>query len=157
MNKDKNTSVQSDHNCQCSQTNEQSEELKNKLVEAEDGWRRALADYQNLQKRHAKEKETFTDYLKVQIVLEFLPIFDSLQLASQHDSDNQLLVKQFAKILENLGVEEIPSLGEEFDPNFHEAVDFTEGKENIIVNVLSAGFKLGEKIIRPAKVTVGQG
>jgi len=156
--KDEDTSsiYGSSNDCQCSNSSEV-ERLKLKLAEYEAGWRRALADYQNLQKRYAHEKEEISDLIKVIIVNSFLPILDNLLSASEHDPGCTQICRQFKKVLLDLGAVVINALGKMFDPKLHEAVDTIQGEKDKVIEVLNLGFVLGEQVIRPSRVKIGKG
>lgn len=140
-------------------TKDSQEELKVKLVEAEAGRIRAIADYQNLEKRIAKEKESLGEFIASALIIEILPVLDNLEAAAKHVNDTglNLAVDQFKTVLKNIGLEEIKSEGSEFDPNFHEAIEAVEGEEdNKIIEVMNKGYKVMGKVIRPAKVKVSK-
>lgn len=129
----------------------QNKDLDNKL-------KRALADYQNFEARVAREKKEFFDFAKTEIVLEFLPILDNLERAAKSikDSGLQFVLKQFSDTLEKQGILAFAEKGETFDPHKHDCVEVVSGEENKIIEVLEKGFKLKDKIIKPAKVKVGK-
>ena len=125
--------------------------------------KRALADYANLQRRVEEERKELGDYFKSIFAVKFLPVLDSIEAALKTEKSGgsntpaqglELSVDQFRKILQELGVEEIDAKGT-FDPQVHEAVEVVPGKaSNKIVDVVEKGYKLGDKILRPAKVRV---
>lgn len=125
--------------------------------ELEENYLRALADYQNLSKRVEREKETFVKFANAVLILKMLPVLDNLERASEHLKDQgiELVLKQFKESLSSEGVTEITAHGQEFNPELHEAVEKVKGEEGRVVEVLEKGYKLGEKVIRPAKVKVG--
>ena len=135
---------------------DKNQELENQL-------KRALADYANLQKRVEGERKELAEYFKSIFAFKFLPVLDSLEAALETvgrggaQSTRQgleLAVGQFRKVLEDEGVEEIKADGK-FNPSLHEAIEVVPGKQdNKIVEVTAKGYKLGEKILRPAKVKV---
>ncbi len=123
--------------------------------------KRALADYQNLLKQTAKEKQEFVKYANEQLIHDVLPVYDNLKLALKHaeetpNNDNirdgvKYILKQFKDVLNNLGVEEIKITGMKFDHNTMEAI---EGKGDKIKKEVKAGYRLHGKIIAPAKVVL---
>ena len=123
----------------------------------EDKYIRALADYQNLEKRVEREKDGFVKFANVVLVLKMLPVLDNLERASKHlgDPGIELVIKQFKEALALEGVSEIPAEGAEFDPEHHEAIEKIAGAEGQIMEVLEKGYRLGDKVIRPAKVKIG--
>ena len=125
-------------------------------------YRRALADYQNLLKQTAKEKAEFGQFARENFLHEILPVYDNLKLSLQH-TDREAekngwlegikhIAKQFKSVLEDMGVEEINTTGKKFDHNTMEAL---EGKGEYVVKEIVPGYKLNGKIIRAAKVVVG--
>ena len=125
--------------------------------------KRALADYANLQRRIEQDKLQIADHLKSMFIVKLLPILNNLEvslkvLAKEASAGArqglEIWINQFKKILQDWGVEEIKTEGE-FDPQLHEAIEVVEGKEeNKITQVLEKGYRLGDKILRPARVKV---
>ncbi|MCS7092991.1 MAG: nucleotide exchange factor GrpE [Patescibacteria group bacterium] len=135
------------------------EELERELNDYKNKYLRALADYQNLEKRIEEERKEITNKAKSELLLKLLPFLDNLDRAEVFFKDEGLrLVKEsFLKILKELGLEEIDVLGKEFDPHFSEAVEVVNGeKDNVIVEVTRKGYKLGDKILRVAQVKVSK-
>jgi molecular chaperone GrpE len=135
---------------------DKNQELENQL-------KRALADYANLQKRVEGERKELAQYFKSIFAFKFLPVLDSLEAALKTVNQEaaggieqglKLAVEQFKKVLESEGVEEIKT-DDRFNPSLHEAIEVVPGKQdNKIVEVVAKGYKLGGKILRPAKVKV---
>lgn len=129
-----------------------------------DKYLRVCAEYDNFRKRSQKEKEAIYAEVKGDTLLKFLPVYDNLARAlSQSTADEayrkgvELIMNQFVATMEKLGVSRIESLGQKFDPAFHNAVmhvDDEEKGENEIVEVFQEGFKTGDKVIRFAMVKV---
>lgn len=148
--------------------NTETEEKKEcNCVELENKYKRALADYQNLLRQTAKEKEEFVRYANENLLQEILPVYDNLKISLNHAGEDSMggliegikhVVRQFADTLKNIGVEEIKTIGEEFDHNTMEAIDKEktddEKKDNIVSKEMMPGYKLKDKIIRAAKVAV---
>ncbi len=143
------------------------EELKLQRDEYKAGWMRAQADYQNLQKEVANRKSEWAKMSEAQILEEFIPVYDHLklaisneQLASKSDpwvEGVKFILKQFAGILKNHGIEEIKTVGEMFNPELYEAVgeEEVEGKEaGEIIREVDAGYKIGNKVLKAAKVII---
>ncbi len=138
-----------------------SDKLKNKYEELEHKYKRALADYQNLLKRTAKEKQDCTRYANEQLLLEILPVYDNLKISLKHadgETENNgwleginHVIKQFKSVLESIGVEEIEVEGAKFDPTLMEAV---EGTGDRVVKEVRPGYKLNGKVIVAARVIV---
>ncbi len=130
-------------------------------------YKRALADYQNLVKQTAREKEDFVRYLKGNLIMEFIPIYENLKNAVEHaDGEShdkwlkgvQYVIKQFEDVLANNGVQIIDPAGGKFDPAEHEAVEKTETEDkkqaNKVAKVVKQGYKMSDKVIQAAKVAV---
>ena len=142
--------------------------LKEKLKEAEakvkenmDGWQRAQADFVNLRKRDEEDKVEFLKFANAGLINELLPVLDGLSLAVAHgDKGVEQIHSMLLKTLKNYGLEEINPMGEKFDPNFHEAVGTikTEAKDDDhkILEVLQEGYILNGRVLRPAKVKIGE-
>jgi len=135
------------------------EEQKKQIEEYKNKYLRALADYQNLEKRINLEKQELIKMANKNLLLKILPIVDDLEKAEIFVKDDglKLIKDNFLKFLKNEGVEEIEVLGKEFDPQFAEAVEVVKGeKDNIVVEVLRKGYRLGDKILRVAQVKVAK-
>jgi len=141
---------------------------KQKMEEYLNGWKRAKADYINLKKETEKKQGEMIQFANAAMILEILPIYDNFKLAWQHipqehkKNDEWLkgieqIKKQFAELLKNMGIEEIKTVGEKFDPEIHEAVA-KEKKEDMesdtIFEEIKGGYKLYDKVLEPAKVKV---
>jgi len=134
------------------------------LREQEDKYLRLLAEYDNYRKRSQKEKETAWTTAKADTAKEFLPVYDNLERALKQETADeayakgvQMIMTQFKTTLEKLGIQEIPALGETFDPNLHNAVMHIDDEnlgENVVAEVFQTGFQTGDKIIRHAMVKV---
>lgn len=133
--------------------------LKKQVEEFENNYKRALADYQNLQKRVQEEKSEWIRSGNKELILRILPVLDTLMLAQQHIEDQGLhvSVQQFLDILKSEGVTKIETVGHEFDPHLMECVTTEAGQKNKVINEIRAGFMQYERVLRPAQVTVGQG
>ena len=139
-------------------------QVDEKLAQAEEKYLRLAAEYDNYRKRTAKEKESIWSEAKADAAVAFLPVYDNLERAlKQQTADEayakgvEMTMKGLQDALSGLGVEQIPALGETFDPNLHNAVmhiDSEELEENVIAQVFQKGFKIGDKIVRFAMVQV---
>lgn len=136
---------------------DKNEALLQKIEELEDKYRRALADYQNLQRRTQEEKQEWARFSNKEMVLKLLPILDTLMLAEKHTQDKNfvLTVQHFLQALEQEGVKRIKTIGEDFNPHTMEAVSTTEGEKNKIVEEMRAGYMFYDTVLRPAQVIVG--
>lgn len=132
--------------------------LKQKVEELENQARRIFADYQNLEKRVAKERREWLIKANKDLILRLLPALDVLLLSGKHIEDEglKLSIQKFFDILKIEGVEKIETVGKEFDPNLMEGIKTLAGDENKVIEELRPGFKMGESVLRPAQVTVGQ-
>ena len=140
------------------------EKLAAQLADLNDKLMRTLAEYDNFRKRSQKEKDAIYPEAVANTVLAFLPVLDNFEravAAECKDADFkkgiELIMTAFKDCLTKLKVEEIASLGEEFDPNLHNAVMHIEDDttaDNVIVEVFQKGYKLGDKVIRHAMVKV---
>ncbi|HDQ88611.1 MAG TPA: nucleotide exchange factor GrpE [candidate division WWE3 bacterium] len=138
-------------------------ELQKKLEETENNWKRALADYKNLERRTVIEKEEHAKFANFILVAELISVFDNLEMLKKHSEDKglKMIADQFAKILKSAGLEKIEVLGKDFDASFMEAVDTVkpeseEQEENVVVEEVTPGYKFRGRLIRPAKVVVAK-
>jgi molecular chaperone GrpE len=147
---------------------EKGENWEEKAGEYLAGWKRAMADYENLKRDTSKEKAEFFVYAHSGLIIELLPIYDNFKAAfntiPEEQTNNPWVVgfghikKQLADFLKDSGVEEIKTVGEKFDPTLHEALEniACEKKEDgIILKEIKSGYKLKDKVIQAAKVAVG--
>lgn len=142
------------------------DQLKEKIEEFENQVKRILADYQNLEKRVTAEKREWIVSANRELLLRILPVLDTLRMASEHSNDEhvRISVKQFEDILRSEGVTKIETEGKDFDANTMEcvateAVDASTNSgqgENKVLKELQAGYMLGDKVLRVAKVKVGK-
>ncbi|OGE10229.1 nucleotide exchange factor GrpE [Candidatus Curtissbacteria bacterium RIFCSPLOWO2_01_FULL_42_26] len=126
-------------------------------TQLEDMLKRTLADYQNLERRIEEERKQLSKLSSLLLIEKLLPILDNLENAQMHLSDEglKIVIKQFKDILISEGLQEINAENAQFDPNFHEAVEIKEGAmDNKIVKILTKGYTIDGKTIRPAKVVV---
>ncbi len=139
------------------------EKVKNAEAKAKeylDSWQRAQADFANLRKRDESQKSEFLKYASGDVLSDLLPVIDSLNLAIGHGQKEIEPVKsQLLQILKNRGLKEIDPLGQTFDPKYHEAVGSieTDRKEDDhkILEVFQRGYLLDDRVLRPAKVRIG--
>ncbi len=140
------------------------EQAEAALKEKEDQFLRLAAEYDNFRRRSQKEKESIWADAKAETALTFLPVYDNLERALKQECTDaayakgvEMTMTGLKEVLNKLGIEEIPALGQPFDPNIHNAVMHTEDPdvgENTIVEVFQTGFTAGEKVIRFAMVKV---
>ena len=125
---------------------------------------RVAAEYDNFRKRTVKEKEASYGNGKADAVAKMLPVYDNLERALNQPTEDaaykkgvEMTMNELVKIFAGLGVEIFGEVGEEFDPNLHNAVMHIESEdlaENTIAQVFQKGFKIGEKVVRFAMVQV---
>ncbi len=144
---------------------EKLEEAQKQAKDNLDKYIRQLAEFENFRKRSNSEKTAMYSNGVRDTVEKLLPVIDNFERAVEAADDKEdpmykgveMILKQFMEILENLGVKEIPSKGEPFDPNVHSAVmhiDDESCDENVVVEVFQKGYTLGDKVIRPSMVKV---
>jgi molecular chaperone GrpE len=136
-----------------------SKKVEGKLEDFENRLKRALADYANLEKRVVREKEDFVKLASAQLIDKLLPVLDDLGLCKEHLKDKgiSLIYNRFQEVLESEGLEEIKASDEKFDPETMDCVELVSGPKNKVVEVVLKGYFLNGKVLRPAKVRVGQG
>jgi molecular chaperone GrpE len=138
---------------------EEAQLLQSQIEAWEAKYKRALADYHNLQKRVNEERLQWIGQANKDLLLRILPILDTLMLAEKHNKDQGIMVsiQQFLDILKAEGVIRVKTVGEAFDPQSMECVTTGEGKEDIIIEEIRAGYLLNDKVLRAAQVIVGKG
>ncbi len=147
-------------------TNNESEKdkLKEEYDELDDRYKRLFAEFENYKKRSQKEKESIYGMITGDVVATMLPIMDNLEKAAEAKTDDEkyqegvrLVARQFREALKSLGLEEIETIGQRFNPEFHEAVshveDSTKGEQEI-VQEYRKGYKIGNKVVRHSMVIV---
>lgn len=151
-------------------------ELQARLAEAEaqaadykDQWLRAAADYKNFKRRVEIERAELIRSAGADLILKLLPVLDDFDRAiasippeiaeSPWWEGTQLIAHKLRLLLESQNVKAIEALGQDFDPNFHEAVLYEDapGQDGKVIEELQKGYKLGERVLRPSMVKVGRG
>ncbi len=134
------------------------ERLQKEVEEFENKYKRALADYQNLEKRVQEERRDWAKLSNRELLLRLLPILDTLILANIHTQHDGLKVSisQFLDVLKAEGVTKIETAGKVFDPKFMEAVMTENGEEGKVLEEVRIGFMLHDTLLRPAQVIVGK-
>ena len=149
---------------------QQLEDLRKKNEEYYDRLLRLQADFDNYRKRTAREREESYDYIAAEIVFDFLGVLDNMERAAESAAAGcgeggsaslkegiDMVVKQFRDILAKYHVEEIPTEGVKFDPNFHHAVmrvEDSDKEEGTILEVFQKGYKIKSRVLRPSFVKV---
>ena len=152
-------------------------ELKNAIETANttaaknwDLYLRERADLENARKRHQRDKEDALRFANDRLLKEMIPVLDNLERAVDHadqdNDDNQgllegvnMTINQFRKALENFGVKPINAIGENFDPNLHQAMGQVESSEqapNMVVSEFQKGYLLHDRLLRPSLVMVAK-
>lgn len=140
-----------------------------RCAEMEAAWKRALADYANLQREVARERVEMGQYALLRAVERFLPVFDNFNVAVSHMPTTEdkavlnwavgvgFIQKQVADALADLGLKPLKSVGEAFDATKHEAVGEEEGGERgTVLKEVQPGYEMNGKVVRPAKVIVAK-
>ena len=166
MKKDKETKVTQEETKTDAPVQETKEEqLEKALNEKNDQFLRICAEYDNFRRRSQKEKQDIYSSSQADVYKELLPVLDNFDRAANNSDASfedykkgiELIFNQFKEILAKNGVESFGEAGDAFDPNIHNAVmsvqDDTLG-ENVIADVFSKGYKLGDRVIREAVVKV---
>jgi molecular chaperone GrpE len=140
---------------------------KEEATKFRDNWHRAEADFQNYKRRAEQEREELRRYGNVSVIINLLPVLDDFErafgsldsrLAGLSWFDGiYLIYRKLNQLLENAGVRPIEAEGQPFDPRFHEAVAHVEGEEGKVLSEVQRGYKLHDRVLRPAMVVVGKG
>lgn len=141
-------------------------QLQQQVADLTDALQRERADATNIRRQHDEQMANLRTVVKANVVRELLPVIDNFERALKHVPQDlvgndyikgvQGVVKQFEKTLADIGVERIKTVGEVFDPKYHEAVSMEEGdgSDEIVSEELQAGYRLGEDVIRHSMVRV---
>lgn len=142
-------------------------ELRKKITELENGWRRTQADFENFKKRAEETRFEQIELEKANFLIKITPVLDNFYRAIEMAPKNNewlegvvQIEKQLEDILFNEGLEKIPAnTGTKFDPNFHEAISYEENElaPDIIISEFESGWMFGSRVIKPAKVRVSKG
>ena len=148
------------------------EALKKAAEEKEaayDKYLRATAEFENTKKRLEKDKQDAVKYANMNLVLDFLPILDNLDIAEKHIKEAKdfkavqegvdMIQLQMQAFLKDIGIEKMKTVGEKFDPHKHEAAEVDETAdedEGVIVEELKPGYKLNGALLRPALVKIAK-
>ena len=134
------------------------DQLQQQMEELTNNWKRAVADYRNLEMRMGKEKEEWIKFGNAALLLPLLEVLDDLERAARHLKDHglTLVLEKFKRILEDNGVEEYQAEGQ-FNPQMMECTEQVEGQKDQVAEVTQKGYLYHGKLLRPAKVKVGKG
>jgi molecular chaperone GrpE len=137
------------------------EKVQRQAEEYLNGWKRAQADFANYKRDEAKRVEEFARYANEDLIEEIMGVLDDLHVALKHVNDAGIkhVSKKFDEVLKKYGVERIPTEGQKFDPSVHEVVqtDLPAGSQEATEEKLEevrAGYRLHDKVIRPARVRI---
>ncbi|MBS4194739.1 nucleotide exchange factor GrpE [Lederbergia citri] len=144
-------------------------ELEKKLDESENRYLRLYADFENFRRRSQLEKESSEKYRSQSLITNLLPAIDNFERALQIEPNDEqskallegvrMVYRSIIDVLKDEGAEQIEAVGQEFDPNYHQAVMQTDDPEfgsNIVVEEFQKGYKLKDRVIRPSMVKVNQ-
>lgn len=158
-------------NCSCGATGDEKSghSCEGKCIEYLNNWKRAQADYNNLQKQLAREREEHARYALWRAVEAFLPTVDHFATAMRHEPTeaNALqwtagmkhIWREFEESLKTLGVTKIDAMGKQFDPAKHESVSAKEAADvppGTVVGEQQAGYMIGDRVLRPSRVIVSE-
>lgn len=159
----KTTETKKEHNKE-KELNEQISKLKDELEDIKDRHTRLIAEFDNLKKRSAKERENLYGSIMGDVISSLLPVMDNLEKATEAESKDEeykkgieLVLKQFKDVLSANGVTEIEAVGQQFDPSIHEAVSSIQDEnlgEKIVAQEYRKGYKIGNRVIRHSMVVV---
>ena len=153
---------------------EQLEELRDRAAKADDNWERLLrttADFENFKKRATREKQEAIRFANEALLLKLVPVLDNFDMALSAAETGQteaaqslqaginMIYQQLKSVLVDAGLEEVDAAGKAFDPNMHEAVSQTEtaeAPEGQVVRQLRKGYRLRDRLLRPATVVVAK-
>lgn len=140
------------------QTNEEIEQLKQQIEEWKGKYLRALADYQNLERRTNEEWLDKQVRASVVVISKMLPVYDTLKKAADHIQNPglNLGIKSLSDTLTELGVQSFETVGLPFDPATMDCIDVIEGEEGKVLEELLPGYIYKGMVLRPAKVKVGK-
>lgn len=144
--------------------------INKKIAELKEGWLRTQADFDNYKKKTEQDKANWTLSAKEEALQEILPVLDNIYFAMQHKpqefSDNgwvkgfEHISAQINEKLHELGISRIkPIIGETFDPSIHDALaskPSSKVKQGKILEIIRPGYKINDKVIRPAQVNVSK-
>lgn len=144
--------------------NAELEKMKAELDSTKDMLLRTAAEFDNFKKRTEREKLSTAEYAKASVMKTLLPILDNADRAAEYEHGTEqynkgieMIVKQLSDLSGKLGLQEIGKVGEEFNPEIHEAIMHIEDEslgENTVAAVLQKGYKFGDTVVRPAMVQV---
>jgi len=136
------------------------EVLQGQIADLTSKWKRALADYQNLEKNSQQEKKNWIEFTSSDLILKLLPVIESLEKAEEHLKNKglELTIDQLKNILEKEGLQSIPiKAGEStFNADVMECIGVEKGEEGKVLKVAEKGYTLKGRLLKPARVVVGK-
>jgi len=141
------------------ETEEKLSTAENKLNATEDKFKRILADYHNQERRHKEQESQIIKMASASLLEKILLDLDALQMAQNHLKDKglQMVIDKFFNTITQEGLIRIDSDGQNFDPITMDCTEVVPGEKNKVIETISAGYLLFDKVLRPAKVKVGSG
>jgi len=150
--------------------NSQMARMQEELTQSKDQLLRTMADFQNFRKRNQEQAAQLRQFATENLVTALLPVLDNFERTvaliqsgasvEQTYAGVQAVERQFRSVLEGQNVRRIESVGKEFNPDFHEAIGMEPSEEhpfNTVILEVEPGYKMGDKVIRPARVKVASG
>lgn len=152
---------------QCAEVSPVDIKLSDEYKELQDKYLRLAAEFDNFRKRSAREYARVIETAEDGLILELLQVIDDLDRAIDHDADDLdnfkqgtvMIYNKFGEILKKRGLREIQTIGEMFDPVYHEAVmqlEVEDKDDGVIIEEVQKGYFLNSKVLRPAKVVVAK-
>jgi molecular chaperone GrpE len=141
------------------------DEVKAQLTEMTETAKRTMADMQNLKRRQEEERKLLISMANIDLIRSILPVLDNIDRAIEHVPEGiddwfkglEISLKQIHKILEERGLTPMETLEQDFNPDLHQAVAQGPGEKDKVIAELEKGYKIGDRVIRHAKVQVGDG
>jgi molecular chaperone GrpE len=135
------------------------EKILARAEEHETNYKRVLADYQNQERRLKESQNQFVKYANATLLEKILLNIDSLEMAQNHlkSADLEIVIKQLLETLKNEGLTSIESNSKLFDPITMDCIEVVPGKKDQVIETMTKGYLLFDKVLRPAKVKVGSG
>jgi molecular chaperone GrpE len=147
----------------------ENERLRMEADEYLEGWQRARAEFANFKKRVGREQEEMRGRVVAEFIAQYLDVLDDLERALRDHPKEQsnhswiegveMIYQKFRALVDAEGIEVIDAEGETFDPNLHEAISYEESEDHRdgqVIEVIKQGYRLGERIVRPAFVRVAK-
>lgn len=148
-------------------------ELEARIDELTGDAQRVQAEFLNYKRREDEAKAELASHVKTEVVKELLPVLDNLERALKYSDSStsleqegganlaqglQAISKQLTKALSDIGITRIEAVGQSFDHNLHEAISFDDGdgENEVVIEELQPGYKMGDRVIRHAMVKVGK-